>query len=175
MFWKAKAFRYTNKAVSSFLLLHSFTPVIYFHRMFSIAGLLFSDSSVVLFGAVLLVFGAVLCLTILVKQKPELVKALIVLLAILFFLLLGMVCLDLFGGRGVYALGEYSSFSELLSTHRLLIIQLPFVLLASAIITLVVYGKKITDSHAKEYLNASIASVWLSFFVFLLIGFESMI
>jgi len=143
--------------------------------MFDLAGLLFSDASVVLFGAVLLVFGATLCLTLLLKQKPELVRVLIVLLVILFFLLLGMVSLDLFGERNVYALGEYSNFSELLSTHRLLIIQLPFVLLASAIITLVVYGKKIADDHAKEYRYATVAAVWISFFTFLLIGLESML
>jgi len=143
--------------------------------MFDLAGLLFSDASVVLFGAVLLVFGATLCLTLLLKQKPELVRVLIVLLVILFLLLLGMVSLDLFGERNVYALGEYSNFSELLSTHRLLIIQLPFVLLASAIITLVVYGKKIADDHAKEYRYATVAAVWISFFTFLLIGLESML
>jgi len=143
--------------------------------MLDIASLLFSDASVVLFGAVLFVFGATLCLTILLKQKPELVRALIVLLVILFLFLLGMVSLDLFGSREVYALGEYSNFSEILSTHRLLIIQLPFVLLASAIITLVVYGKKIVDDHAKEYRYAIIAAVWISFFTFLLIGLESML
>jgi len=149
--------------------------MLYFHCMFDVANLLFSDASVVLFGAVLLVFGATLCLTILLKQKPELVRALIVLLVILFLLLLGMVSLDLFGGRSVYALGEYSNFSELLSTHRLLIIQLPFVLLASAIITLIVYAKKIADDHAKEYRYATVAAVWISFFTFLLIGLESML
>ena len=143
--------------------------------MFDLAGLLFSDSSVVLFGATLFIFGAILCLTFLLKQKPELVRVLIVLLVILFLLLLGMVSLDLFGERNVYALGEYSNFSELLSTHRLLIIQLPFVLLASAIITLVVYGKKIADDHAKEYCYATVAAVWISFFTFLLIGLESML
>jgi hypothetical protein len=143
--------------------------------MFEVAGLLFSDASVVLFGTVLLVFGAILCLSILIKQKPELVRAFIVLLIILFLLLLGIVSLDLFGSREVYAFGEYSNFSELLSTHRLLIIQLPFVLLASAIITLVVYGKKIEDDHAKEYRYAIIASVWTTFLTFLLIGLESML
>ncbi|MBI2475079.1 hypothetical protein HYV69_01505 [Candidatus Uhrbacteria bacterium] len=143
--------------------------------MFDIASLLFSDSSVVLFGATLFVFGAILCLTLLLKQNPKPVRTLIVLLIILFFLLLGMVSLDLFGRRTVYAFENYASFSELLSTHRLLIIQLPFVLIVSSIVTLIVYGEKIANDHAKEYRYAIIASVWITFLTFLLIGLESML
>jgi hypothetical protein len=128
-----------------------------------------------LFGASLFLFGAGLCLSLILKQKPQFFDELAALLVVIFLLLVAMMSLDLFGARSAFTIGSFSDFSALLSTHRLLIIQLPFVLLASAIITLYVYGEKIVDDHAKDYRYATMVSIWSSFFIFLLIGFESMI
>lgn len=149
--------------------------MLYLFYMFSIAGFLFSDANVVLFGAVLFLFGAALCLSLILKQKPQFFDELAALLVVIFILLLGMMSLDLFGARTAFTIGTFADLSALLSTHRLLIIQLPFVLLASAIITLYVYGEKIVDDHAREYRYATMVSVWSSFLIFLLIGFESML
>lgn len=143
--------------------------------MFSISNLLFSDLSVVLFGATMLIFGTALTLSLLLRQNPKLYDKLAAALVIIFILLLGMITLDLFGAREVFTFESYKDFSASLATHRLLIIQLPFVLLASSIITLYVYGEKIVDNHAREYRYAAMASIWISFLIFILIGFESLV
>lgn len=143
--------------------------------MFSVSDLLFSDASVVLFGATLLLFGAALTISVLLKQNSKLFDKLASLLIVIFLLFLGMMALDLFAAREAFTFDIYKDFSASLATHRLLIIQLPFVLLASAIITLYVYGEKVADNHAREYRFAILVSVWTSFLIFILIGFESML
>lgn len=135
----------------------------------------FSDAGLILFGLVLLLFGAVLVLTVLLKQKPELVSTLVCLLCVEFLLLFGIVAMDLSGVGTVSVLGPFADLSALLSTHRWLIIQLPFILLASAIITLLTYGKTIVDRYARSYYLLSLISIWLSFGSIILIGFESML
>lgn len=143
--------------------------------MFSISNFLFSDLSVVLFGTTMLFFGAAITLSLLLKQNPRLHDKLAAALVIIFILLLGMITLDLFGAREVFTFESYKNFSASLATHRLLIIQLPFVLIAGSIITLYVYGEKIVEDHAREYRYATTASIWISFLIFILIGFESLV
>jgi hypothetical protein len=135
----------------------------------------FSDAGLILFGLVLLLFGATLVLTWLLKHKPELVHTLVCLLCIEFLLLLGIVSIDLSGIGTLRVLGPFAQLSELLSTHRWLVIQLPFILLVTSIITLLTYGKTIVDRHARTYFLAAMISIWLSFGSIILIGFESML
>ncbi len=135
----------------------------------------FSDAGLILFGLMLLLFGAILVLTLLLKHKPELVHTLVCLLCIEFLLLFGIVSMDLSGVGTISVLGPFAELSALLSTHRWLIIQLPFILLLSSVITLLTYGKNIVDHHARTFYLATMISIWLSFGSILLIGFESML
>ncbi len=141
----------------------------------SLVSAAFSDAGMLLFGLMLLLFGAVLVLTLLLKHKPELVHALVCLLCIEVLVLLGIVGMDLSGVKTLNVLGPFAELSELLSTHRWLIVQLPFILLVSSIITLLTYGKTIVDRHARTYYLAVMISIWLSFGSMILIGFESML
>lgn len=141
----------------------------------SIVASAFFDAGLILFGLVLLLFGAILVLALLIKHKPELVYTLVCLLCVQVLLLLGIVAIDLSGVGTVSVLGQFADLSELLSTHRWLIIQLPFILLLSSIITLMTYGKTIVDRHARTFYLATMISIWLSFGSIILIGFESML
>lgn len=141
----------------------------------SLVSAAFADSGLVLFGILLLISGAILTLSLLLKLKSELVSLLVSLLCIEWLLLFGMIGMDLSGTTTLNVLGPFAHLSELLSTHRYLIIQLPFVLILTAIITLLTYGKTITDRHARTYYLVTMFSIWLSFGSMVLIGFESML
>lgn len=141
----------------------------------TLVGSAFSDAGMVLFGILILLFGSILTISLLTKSKPELISTLVCLLSIEFLLLLGIVCLDLTGVQTLSALGPFADLSELLSTHRWLIIQAPFLLLASALVSLVTYGKEIVERHAHAYFRLTMISIWLSFLLIVLIGFESML
>lgn len=135
----------------------------------------FSDVGLVLFGMVLLVFGAILVFSFFLKQNPDWYLILTALLCMEFILLLGVVSLDLAGAGTISVVESFADLSELLSTHRWLVMQLPFILLATAIINLLTFGKTIVDRHAQIYYFATLISIWLSFASLLLIGFESML
>lgn len=134
-----------------------------------------SDAGLILFGIMLLLYGAILALTVILKKKSESVHTLVCLLCVEFLLLLGIVAIDLSGITTLNVLGPFARLSELLSTHRYLLIQLPFILIATSIITLLTYGKTIVDHHARTYYLAATISIWLSFGSIVLIGFESML
>lgn len=141
----------------------------------SLVGSAFSDAGLVLFGVSLLLFGAILTLTVLLKRNPSLSLPLAGLIKVQLLLLLGIVVLDLWGGRVAATTAELSDLSSALAAHRYLIIQLPFLLLVAAASTLFVYGEKIVERHAKHYFAACVVSIWLSFATILLIGIESMV
>lgn len=141
----------------------------------SLIGSAFSDAGLVLFGVSLLLFGAILTLTILLKRNPSLSLPLAGLLKVQLLLLLGIVVLDLWGGRVTATTAELSDLSSVLAAHRYLLIQLPFLLLIVAATTLFVYGEKIVERHAKHYFAACLVSIWLAFGTIVLIGVESMV
>lgn len=142
---------------------------------YPLIGSAFADAGMILFGLLLFLYGAVFVLTILLKKNPDLYRALIGLLSVLLFLLLGIVSLDLSGVTTSATTGSFASWSSQLSSHRWLIIQLPFLLIVSAITSLLVYGQKIIDRHARTYYLLTFCSILISLLVILLIGFESMI
>ncbi len=141
----------------------------------SLVGSAFADAGMVLFGLLLMVYGAILVLTILIKLKPMLALALAGLLKIQMLILLGIVALDFSGVEKVSTFVPFAELSSALSTHRWLLIQLPFILLLCATITLLVYQDRIVERHARSYYILTILSIYLSFATILLIGFESMI
>ena len=141
----------------------------------SLVGSAFSDGGMVLFGIVLFLFGAILTLTILIKRHPNLFLALAGLLKVQLLLLLGIVVLDLSNASSASTTASLADLSAVLATHRFLIVQLPFLLLACAAVTLAVYRERIAEQHAHQYYLLTTISIWVSFAVLLLIGFESMV
>lgn len=141
----------------------------------SLIGSALSDAGLILFGVLLLLYGAIITLTFLLKMKPELFLTLAGLLKIQILLLLGIVALDLSGVEPISASASFPELSAALATHRWLIIQLPFILLLTSVITLLVYRERIVERHARHYYLATMFSILLSFATILLIGFESMI
>lgn len=149
-------------------------PAVFFadHPLISI---FLSEPGVLLFGVLLIVFGITLTLLAVMRRDPKLVPWLACALTILFFVLLGIVCLDLFGGSGaVSTVDSFVSISSLLSTHRWLLMQVPLLLLGTSAVIVLVYGKELLSSHAKEYRLIVTGSVFISFLTILLIGFESL-
>jgi len=133
------------------------------------------DAGIILIGLLLFLFGVVLVLSLLLKSNPKLFPALIAGSVGILLLLLSIVIIDLSGDRTVSVLGEFTDLSELLASHRYLLIQLPFILLSTAVVILFVYGKNIADKHASIYRRSVTVSLWLSFACVLLIALESMI
>ena len=136
--------------------------------------LVFLNAGILLFGLLIFLYGASLTLTLLLKRQPDLYRVLSGVLMIQLFLLIGVVMLDLFGVTSSSTYGEFASLSLAFSTHRWLLIQLPFLLLTSSIISLLVFREKLSDRPSTSYRWLTIGSVWFSAFFILLIGLESM-
>ncbi len=137
--------------------------------------LVFLDAGIMLFGLLMCLYGGSLTVTLLLKRQPGLYRVLVVLLTIQLFLLLGIIALDLGGVTTTSTYGAFESLSSALSTHRWLIIQLPVFLMCSSIISLLVFGEKLADRHSTHYRWMTMSSIWIAFFVIVLIGLESMI
>ncbi len=136
---------------------------------------LLQQPGLLLFGLVLILFGAAITQVFLLKNNPKVSTPLVYILLIIFVALLGILAFDLTGTAGrLYTFESISSLSELMSTHRWLLIQVPLILLPTSIITLLVYKERINDSHAVEYRATVIISVLVSFLTMVLIGAESM-
>lgn len=134
------------------------------------------DPESVLFGSALVLFGSAFTLSFLISKKVRVVRALEAILLIILFLMLGAVVYEFSGASGpAYTFGEFAQLSELLSTHRWLLFQLPILLTLMSLIVLVVYRDMITDSHARMYRTAVIVSIAVSFASMLMIAFESFI
>lgn len=136
---------------------------------------LIQQPGMLLFGLILILFGSAITQVFLLKNHSHISSPLIVVLSIILVAILGILVFDLSGTGGrLYTLGSISEISELMSTHRWLLIQVPLLLLPVSIINLLVYKEKISDKHANEYRNAVIVSVLVSFLTLVIIGLESM-
>ena len=136
---------------------------------------LIQQPGMMLFGLTLILFGSALTMVFLLKTCPHLSSPMIAILSVLFASLLGILAFDLSGTGGrLYTFGAISDLSELLSTHRWLLIQVPLVLIPVGIINLLVYQEKIAKKFAKEYHASVLVCVIVSFLTLLVIGAESM-
>ncbi len=134
-----------------------------------------NDSGLVLFGLLLVAFGASFVLVILLKKLPKLFEILLGILILILFLLVGIIIIDLYSaGSGIYTIQHFAELSELLSSHRWILIQLPVILILMSIIILMVYRDNINQKYAKEYRLAVQFSVFVSFLSIIIIGFESL-
>jgi uncharacterized membrane protein YidH (DUF202 family) len=141
----------------------------------NLLAVILQQPGLLLFGLVLVLFGAAVAQVFLLKNHSHISTSLVAILLVIFISLLGILTFDLAGtGGSLYTLESISSLSELMSTHRWLLIQVPLILVPTAIVCLLVYKERLGDSHAKEYRWAIIISILVSFASLLIIGFESM-
>jgi hypothetical protein len=138
--------------------------------------LAFIDAESILFASALILFGSAFTLSILISKKVRVVCALETLLLLILFLLLGAIAIEFsLAVSPAYTFREVAGLSELLSTHRWLLFQLPVLLTIMSLIILVVYQDKIADPHARAYRAAVNISIAVSFATMIMIAFESFI
>lgn len=136
----------------------------------------FHEPGAILFGCLLMFMSATLVLVFLVKQASFIVDILLGFLILIHVTLDGILAFDLFGNvTRVYTDTSNGMMSELFSTHRWLLIQIPILFTLIAIILSLVCRKHIKESHAKEYVFIMQFCVLMSFLVVLVIGYESLI
>jgi hypothetical protein len=130
----------------------------------------------VLFALTILLFGSAFTLSFLMGSKTEVIHALVGVLFLILFLLLGTVAIEFSAAATPsYTFGNFSSLSEALSTHRWLLFQLPVVLTMTSLLILGVYREKIADRHARLYRVTVMLSIAVSFASVLAISFESIL
>jgi hypothetical protein len=134
------------------------------------------NPGMVLFSLTLILFASALTLGFLIGSKPSVVKPLMGVLSVIFFLLLGTVAIEFSAAAAPsYTFGEFASLSEALSTHRWLLFQLPILLVLMSLMILSVYGERIAERHASSYRAAVMISLSVSFAALVVIAFEGMI
>ncbi|MCX6714823.1 MAG: hypothetical protein NTX72_03340 [Candidatus Uhrbacteria bacterium] len=136
----------------------------------------FLEPGAILFGCLLMLMSATLVLAFLVKQSSSITSALIGSLVTVHLILDGILAFDLVGSvNHVYTDSSSSVISELFSTHRWLLIQVPILFTLMAILLALVCRGHERETHAKTYVFAVQFCVVVSFLTVLLIGYESLI
>lgn len=136
----------------------------------------FLEPGTILFGCLLMLMSATLVLAFLVKLSSAITNALAGFLILIHLALDGILAFDLVGSvTHVYTDTSTGVISELFSTHRWLLIQIPILFTLIAILLCVVCHGHEKESHAKTYVFAMQFSVVVSFLTVLLIGYESLI
>ncbi len=135
-----------------------------------------SDAGLVLFGVLLVLYGVAVGMTFVIRHAKESWGMLSGIYFLILAVLVGIVMLDLSGASGaLYTIQSIEHLSELLSTHRWLLIQVPVLLALSSLIVLLTYRSNIAESHAKTYRMFLQIAVLFGFASVILIGFESML
>jgi len=136
----------------------------------------FHEPGVLLFGCLLMLMSATCVLALLVKQAPVVIQWLMGFLLLIHLTLDGILAFDLMGTvTHVYINSTNDALSELFSTHRWLLIQIPILFTLMAMILTWVFKNDARELHAKEYVFAMQFCVVVSFLTVLLIGYESLI
>ncbi len=136
----------------------------------------FLEPGAILFGFLLMLLTAGLILALLVRLSSSVMYALLGSLILIHLLLDGILAFDLAGNvTRVYENTSPDAISELFSTHRWLLIQIPILFTLVAIILSIVCRGHEKEAHAKTYLFAMQFCVVVSFLTVLLIGYESLI
>ena len=134
------------------------------------------DPGVILFGFLLALFSSALTLTFLLKDKRSLYAPLMMILIVIEFLFVVIIFLDFANVSKIsYSFEEVRGLSDLFATHRLLLFQLPVLLITTAIATLLVYRENILEKQSHYYYSTLILSVVISFVCIVVIAFESLI
>ncbi|EKD75551.1 MAG: hypothetical protein ACD_44C00100G0002 [uncultured bacterium] len=136
----------------------------------------FLEPGAILFGCLLMLMSAALVLVFLIKLSSTITNVLIGFLILIHLTLDGILAFDLIGNvTHVYTDTSTGVISELFSTHRWLLIQIPILYTLIALLLAFVCKGHEKESHAKTYVFAMQFCVVVSFFTILLIGYESLI
>jgi hypothetical protein len=136
----------------------------------------FREPGAILFGGLLMLMTAVLVLAFLLKAVPSIVNLFIGMLVLVHITLDGILLFDLLGNvTRVYTNESTRFISELFSTHRWLIVQIPILFTFMAILLSWVCRNDLNESHAREYVFVIQFCVLISFLTVLVIGYESLI
>lgn len=136
----------------------------------------FLEPGAILFGCLLMLMSAALVLVFLIKLSSAITNTLIGFLILIHLTLDGILAFDLIGNvTRVYSDTSTGVISELFSTHRWLLMQIPILYTLIAIVLACVCRRHEKESHAKTYVFALQFCVVVSFFTILLIGYESLI
>ncbi|MFH1253291.1 MAG: hypothetical protein V1664_03105 [Candidatus Uhrbacteria bacterium] len=121
---------------------------------------------------IFLAFGAMLILSFLLSKLPDW-RLPVFFLFFLFLSTLGKIVLSLYLPVIHFVPEKFAGLAVLFITHRWLILAPIPLLIFTALIILLVYKNKISDSHAKEYRRMVIFSVITSLILFSLSAIES--
>ena len=134
------------------------------------------EPGALLFGLLLILMTASFVLVFILKKQPSLVYPFLGVTFLFFLTLLGIVSFDLVGTvTRVYIIESSASMSEVFSTHRWLLIQVPILLSFVTLVLGWVCRNELPEKHTREYLIAMQFCVTISFLAVLLIGLESLI
>ncbi len=115
-------------------------------------------------------------LSFVLKKQPELVYPFLGLTFLTLISLVGILVFDLAHSVvQVYATESMGAFSEIFSTHRWLLMQVPLLFTFMTLVLGWVCRHDLAEKHAREYVLSMQVCVLVSFLTVLLIGYESLI
>lgn len=136
----------------------------------------FGQPSVILFGLLLILMTAAFVLVLVLKNQHSLIYPFLGITFLILMTLTGILAFDLSGTVSrIYIAESNSELSEIFSTHRWLIIQIPLLLSFITLIIGWVCRQDLSEKHAREYVFAMQICTIISFLTVLAIGYESLI
>lgn len=147
----------------------------------SLLAMALSDGGLILFGVLLVLLGVATGLVFLLASQFSVVKPLVAIDLVVLILLIAIITLDLSNANGsYYTFAHTRSLSELLSTHRWLVIQLPVLLMVVSLCILLTYDRHLqksamTHDHARYYRYIIQTSTCITLATMLLIALESLL
>ncbi len=134
------------------------------------------EPGALLFGLLLILMTASFVLVFTLKKQPALVYPFLGVMFLFFLTLLGILSVDLVGTvTRVYVTESNAAMSEVFSTHRWLLMQIPILLSFVTLVLGWICRDELPEKHSREYLIAMQFCVTVSFLIVLLIGLESLI
>lgn len=157
--------------------------VLYFFHMLGLlltsqplVRIFFIEPSVILFGVLLMLMSASCALVFVVHKQKEILLFFLGLQCLVLMALIGIVSFDLIGNVGqVFSAVGDQFLSELFSTHRWILMQVPILLTSVALMLGWVCRNDLKEKHTREYILAMRVCVVVSFLTILVIGIESLI
>jgi hypothetical protein len=134
------------------------------------------DPQMVLLGTAMVLLIVSATLSLLVRARPSLTRVLFGVLAVSLAALLGLVAVDLGGAASISVVAdEARGLSDLAATHRRLLIMLPIILVLTAMFVISVYHERLSEKHARDYLNTVTFSSGVSLISVIVIAIDSII
>ncbi|MEK7452224.1 MAG: hypothetical protein AAB664_02705 [Patescibacteria group bacterium] len=141
-----------------------------------LVSIFFHEPSVILFGLLLIMMTAASVLVLVMNKQPAFVYPFLGLIFLILLTLVGILAFDFSNEvSNLYVTESSRALSEMFSSHRWLLMQVPILLTFITLVIGWVCRKDLEQKHTREYVNAMRVSVFVSFLTILLIGFETLI